>query len=353
MEFLQYDIRVAVLIAVFYMFYRLLLSRDSLHQLNRFVLLGTAVASFVLPLCVVTIHRTEWISAAPEMPAAVSAAATPAAAVAVSLVVSARTVTDYKVAEPAASPASALSKGGGNSQAGSGAPNQLNGEGSPTSLPLEAKGLGGVLAPADSATLSKALVMVDGKKTSYSVLGDLDPNDIENVTVLKDKDALTKYGVKTAVVVVKTKSQASAPAAGGKVYETADEPPVFKGGEAALMQYLAQNVRYPKVAQEWGVMGRVMVSFIVNADGSLSDIHVANNQTTAKTAADVDVVGYGGNGSGDVDAEVRKKGEADGRTALEAEAVRVVSSMPAWQPGKQDGKAVRVHCNIPLTFRLE
>lgn len=59
MAYLYYNIHVAILIAVFYMFYRLLLSKDRLHQLNRFVLLGTAAASFVLPLCVVTIHRTE------------------------------------------------------------------------------------------------------------------------------------------------------------------------------------------------------------------------------------------------------------------------------------------------------
>ena len=67
MDFLYYDIRVAALIAVFYMFYRLLLSRDSLHQLNRAVLLGTAVASFVLPLCVITIHHTEVLPTAPAV----------------------------------------------------------------------------------------------------------------------------------------------------------------------------------------------------------------------------------------------------------------------------------------------
>ena len=66
MDFLYYDLRVAVLIAVFYIFYRLMLSRDSFHQLNRVVLLGTAIASFVLPLCVITIHHTEVL---PSMPA--------------------------------------------------------------------------------------------------------------------------------------------------------------------------------------------------------------------------------------------------------------------------------------------
>lgn len=67
MEFLHYDIEVAVLVAVFYMFYRLLLSRENLHRLNRVVLIGTAVASFVLPLCVITVHRTELLPAMTTM----------------------------------------------------------------------------------------------------------------------------------------------------------------------------------------------------------------------------------------------------------------------------------------------
>ena len=58
LEFLTYDLKVAVLIAVFYMFYRLLLARETFHRVNRIVLLLTAVASFVLPLCVITMHRT-------------------------------------------------------------------------------------------------------------------------------------------------------------------------------------------------------------------------------------------------------------------------------------------------------
>ena len=61
-EFLIYDLKVAVLVAVFYMFYRLLLSRETYHRVNRAVLLGTAIASFVLPLCVITLHKTVVVS---------------------------------------------------------------------------------------------------------------------------------------------------------------------------------------------------------------------------------------------------------------------------------------------------
>ena len=70
MDFLVYDAKVAVLIAMFYMFYRLLLQRDNLHVLNRIVLLGTAVLSFVLPLCVITLHQTKIVSS--ELMASVS-----------------------------------------------------------------------------------------------------------------------------------------------------------------------------------------------------------------------------------------------------------------------------------------
>lgn len=65
MAFLLYDLRVAMLIAVFYVCYRLLLSRESLHELNRFLLLGTAIASFLLPLCVITVHHTELMASTP------------------------------------------------------------------------------------------------------------------------------------------------------------------------------------------------------------------------------------------------------------------------------------------------
>lgn len=73
MDFLQYDARVAVLIAAFYMFYRLLLSKDSLHRLNRVVLLSTAIASFLLPFCVITLHRTEVVVASPAQAGEVAA----------------------------------------------------------------------------------------------------------------------------------------------------------------------------------------------------------------------------------------------------------------------------------------
>ena len=67
-DFIKYDLKVAAVLAVFYLFYRLLLSRDTFHRLNRIVLLATSALSFVLPLCVITIRRTEWLEALPALP---------------------------------------------------------------------------------------------------------------------------------------------------------------------------------------------------------------------------------------------------------------------------------------------
>ena len=95
--------------------------------------------------------------------------------------------------------------------------------------------------------------------------------------------------------------------------------PSFPGGNAALMKYLGDNIKYPVVAQENGVQGRVVVSFVVERDGSITDVKVVRS----------------------VD------------PSLDREAVRVVSTMPKWIPGKQNGSAVRVKYNVPVAFRLQ
>ena len=97
------------------------------------------------------------------------------------------------------------------------------------------------------------------------------------------------------------------------------EPPSFPGGSAAMMQYIAQNLRYPKAAQEAGVQGRVMLQFTVGQDGTLSDIKVLRS----------------------VSAEI------------DAEAVRVVRSMPRWTPAKANGKPISARYMVPVAFRLQ
>lgn len=104
-----------------------------------------------------------------------------------------------------------------------------------------------------------------------------------------------------------------------KVFEVVEHMPLFPGGLYYLMSYLSENVKYPADAQKQGVQGRVVVSFVVEKDGSLSNVQIVHSVNPS----------------------------------LDAEALRVVKAMPNWIPGKQDGKAVRVKYNVPISFRLQ
>lgn len=104
-----------------------------------------------------------------------------------------------------------------------------------------------------------------------------------------------------------------------KVFDVVEQMPSFPGGNDALMKFLSDNVKYPVVAQENGVQGRVVVSFVVEKDGSITDVKVVRS----------------------VD------------PSLDKEAARVVKSMPHWIPGRQNGAAVRVKYNVPVSFRLQ
>ena len=104
-----------------------------------------------------------------------------------------------------------------------------------------------------------------------------------------------------------------------KVFDVVEQMPSFPGGMAALMAYLQKSIKYPPVAEENGIQGRVVCTFVVERDGSVTDVRVAKS----------------------VD------------PSLDKEAVRVVSAMPRWIPGKQNGQSVRVKYTLPVTFRLQ
>ena len=104
-----------------------------------------------------------------------------------------------------------------------------------------------------------------------------------------------------------------------KIFTVVEQMPMFPGGDAALMGYLRDNMHYPTVAAENGVQGRVVVGFVVERDGSITDVNVLRS----------------------VD------------PSLDREAMRVVKGMPKWTPGKQNGSAVRVKYQVPVTFRLQ
>lgn len=104
-----------------------------------------------------------------------------------------------------------------------------------------------------------------------------------------------------------------------KVFDVVEEQPSFPGGQGALMQYLNDNIKYPVVAAENGIQGRVIVQFVVSKTGAISG---------AKVVRSVD-------------------------PSLDREALRVVNSMPAWTPGRQNGNSVNVRYTLPVTFRLQ
>ena len=133
------------------------------------------------------------------------------------------------------------------------------------------------------------------------------------------------------------------------IFEVVEEPAQYPGGQAALMQYLAQNIRYPKIAAENGVQGRVLVQFVVEKDGSLSNFAVVkkSGDTITKNAQS----GITVNALGSATEESKVPQEAF--DALNAEAVRVLREIPKWIPAKQRGQEVRMRYTLPITFRLQ
>ena len=104
-----------------------------------------------------------------------------------------------------------------------------------------------------------------------------------------------------------------------EIFQIVEEMPAFPGGEQKLMEYVAKNIKYPQIARETGIQGRVFVGFVVEPDGSISNVKLLR--------------GIGG--------------------GCDEEAMRVIKSLPKWKPGKQRGKAVRVSYQIPVFFKLQ
>jgi len=104
-----------------------------------------------------------------------------------------------------------------------------------------------------------------------------------------------------------------------KVYDAVEQMPSFSGGPSALMQYLADNIKYPVKAEEKKIQGRVVCTFVVESDGFITNVQVWQP---------VDPL-------------------------LDKEAIRVIKSMPKWFPGRHDGKPVRVKYTAPVTFRIQ
>ena len=142
------------------------------------------------------------------------------------------------------------------------------------------------------------------------------PDGMTGVATLQDKKGTQK--TKEVAPPPPPAAVKSATVNDSVVFEVVEEMPDFPGGQSALMEYLAKNIKYPATAHENGKQGRVIVMFVVKKDGSISDV---------KTVRGVDPY-------------------------LDKEAERVIAAMPNWKPGKQRGQAVNVRFTVPVTFRL-
>ena len=443
MEFLSYDLKVAVLIAAFYFCYRLLMERDTLHRLNRVVLLVTLVLSLVLPLCVVTFHETQWMEPLPvddqaEPDVAELGPAVPAVParqwwqLALTVVVvggmvlrlayllrsyamlrrmlrngeehrlddgvrlvvvdqpvapfswmntivvnrqdyaernalllihershirlhhsrdvvfvelltvlqwfnpvvwllsrDLRTVHEYEADE------AVLSQGADTAQY-------------ITLLMHKAMGVQAcVLANGinTSETKKRVKMMIKMKSPRWSWLKCLYIVPIAALSLAVTARTVTDYKV------LPSQELAQVQAVDGEdpVFEVCEVLPQFPGGDVEMMKFFMKNVKYPVVAETNGVQGCVLVSFIVEKDGSLS--HVEAKSVTDATGNAVTVVAMRS------DMTDKQKQEAVDRNkgiqALKDESERVVKLMPKWKPGKQRGETVRVRCTIPATFRLQ
>ncbi len=445
-EFLTYDLKVAVLIAVFYMFYRLMLARETFHHVNRLVLLLTAVASYVLPLCVITIHETvtmqrtanvsvgAWqAEAAVEQPAMPlwqivlpilfiigvaltlfhtlwslfriirlikhseqhpqedgtiicvtgNAALSPfswmhyivmnrldyksndAAILAHErghirfhhswdlILVDTLTAlqwfnpamwmlrSDLRAIHEYEADAAVLSQG-------------INARQYQYLLITKAAGIGGyslVNGISHSTLKDRINMMLHTKSNRRSLLKLLALLPIVGITLAVNaekvvdvrydgpqkqitkkgrKNATINMGVDKTILVVETdETKAETPetntAVGtfepvqGDVFDVVEEMPQYPGGPQALFEFLSNNVKYPEEAEKAGIQGRVIATFVVEKDGSVSN---------AKVVKSVDPL-------------------------LDAEALRVISAMPKWKPGKQNGKVVRVKYTVPLSFHFD
>jgi len=443
-EFLTYDLKVAVLLAVFYMFYRLMLARETFHHVNRFVLLLTALASFALPLCVITIHETMVIQRTAHV--AIGSfqadmvgeeATTPFWQIILPVIFIIGMVTtlahtflslfriiriirhselhpqtdgtticvtgnaslapfswmhyivmnrrDYEDCNPAIlaherghirlhhswdllfvdtltalqwfnpaiwmlrsdlravheyeADAAVLSQG-------------INARQYQYLLITKAAGIGGYsLANGIShSTLKNRInMMLHTKSSRRSLLKLLALIPIVGLALALNARTVTDYvydepqkqqpvkkGKKAGTIkvngqdikvveqddIVTMEGEVEAPAQespADDAFDVVEQMPEYPGGPKALMEFLNNNVQYPAEAEKAGIQGRVIATFVVEKDGSISN---------AKVVKSVDPL-------------------------LDAEALRVIDAMPNWKPGMQNGKIVRVKYTIPLSFHLD
>ena len=439
-NFLIYDAKVAVLIIVFYMFYRLMLSRETFHRVNRVVLLLTAVASFVLPLCVITLHKTVRMEAVPtvsvgDLQMEVAADAGPVwwqmllplifiigvvATLAHTLTSILKVWLLIRRSEQHLKPDGTIVCVTGNAEVSPfswmhyivmnrsdyeehnaailaherghirlrhswdlllvdlltalqwfnpamwmlrqdlRAIHEYEADGEVLSQGINARqyqylliskasGIGGysIANGISHSTLKNRITMMLHKKSNRSSLLKLlalipivgmalalnartvtdyvydEPQKQQPVKKGKKAGTIKVNGQDIKVVeqgdIVTMEGEVDQDQAKEEAFDVVEEMPEFPGGPKALMDYLMENVKYPKTAFDADIQGRVIAQFVVDKEGTVRDAHIVKS----------------------VD------------PALDAEALRVINNMPKWRPGRQNGKVVNVKYTIPVSFSLD
>lgn len=166
------------------------------------------------------------------------------------------------------------------------------------------------------------IAIVDADKVKNEVMSQEEQqqdNTARGVVTQEGSDDADRFEAVKEQVVVKEEPKPEVKNEPEKIFVAVEQPAEFKGGQAALMKWLSNNIRYPEAAQQNGVQGRVIVRFVVEKDGSIGS-------PTIVKGVDKD---------------------------LDQEALRVVRKMPKWQAGKNNGQPVRSYFNLPVTFRLQ
>ena len=170
----------------------------------------------------------------------------------------------------------------------------------------------------------KPMVLLDGYRISYETFSRIDTKEIASITVLKDQPAVDQYGeeARNGVILITTKNgveEFTPVEQNPEYFDVVEQMPQFPGGPQALFEFLGKNIRYPEAAEKAGQQGRVIATFVVMKDGSISNTKIVKGVSPE----------------------------------LDEEALRVLNAMPKWTPGMQSGKAVNVKYTVPITFRLD
>lgn len=166
------------------------------------------------------------------------------------------------------------------------------------------------------------IAIVDADKVKNEVMDmetQKEDNTARGVVTQEGSDDADKFKAVTEQVVVKEPAPVVEEKKEEEIFVAVEQSAEFPGGQAALMKWLSQNIRYPEAAQQNDIQGRVIVKFVVEKDGSIGQASIVKG----------------------VDKD------------LDREALRVVKKMPKWQPGKNNGVAVRSYFNLPVTFKLQ